>query len=181
MTIDIHWNTIGQVLASWDNPFILENMGDSPLSITASVTGILTFVAAILAFIYVRYLTLRNSKDEMNSILISVTASIGETNRVRASIQSAEAKASHGRDNASQPRILEDTLTQLETTIGDLYLVEMKILSSFMETYGLDSGDRLVGILGQGPVDYEGLMYAIKESLDTLHDPRKSRRSLIKW
>jgi hypothetical protein len=97
MTIDIHWNTIGQVLASWDNPFILENMGDSPLSITASVTGILTFVAAILAFIYVRYLTLRNSKDEMNSILISVTASIGETNRVRASIQSAEARALHGR------------------------------------------------------------------------------------
>jgi hypothetical protein len=47
-------------------------MEDSPLSITANVTGILTFAAAILAAIYVRYNTLRNGQLERATILKSV-------------------------------------------------------------------------------------------------------------
>ena len=38
---------------------------DSLLSITASVTGILTFFAAVWAFIYVRYTTLKDRDEEI--------------------------------------------------------------------------------------------------------------------
>ncbi|CAE7195077.1 hypothetical protein P3342_009795 [Pyrenophora teres f. teres] len=51
-------------------------MEDSPLSITASITGILTFIAAILAAIYVRYATLRNGEAERYRILTSVTSTL---------------------------------------------------------------------------------------------------------
>jgi hypothetical protein len=37
---------------------------DSPLSITASIAGILTFLAAILATLYVRWTYLRNADEE---------------------------------------------------------------------------------------------------------------------
>ena len=46
-------------------PFPME---DSPLSITANIAGILTFVAAILASIYVRIVSLRNGRTEMERI-----------------------------------------------------------------------------------------------------------------
>src|ERR1700743_3219735 len=112
-------------------------MGDSPLSITASVTGILTFAAAILAFIYVRYLTLRNSNDEMNSILISTSASVEETDRLGTLIHSIKAATQH---DASQWQLLEDPLTQLEKSMNALFLLETKILSAFQETYFPGSG-----------------------------------------
>ncbi|KAI0550216.1 hypothetical protein F4679DRAFT_583709 [Xylaria curta] len=43
-------------------------MEDSPLSITASVTGILTFIAAVVAFIYVRYQTVIHGEEEIATI-----------------------------------------------------------------------------------------------------------------
>jgi hypothetical protein len=51
-------------------------MGDSPLSITASVAGILTFIAAIFAFICVRNSTLLNGRTEIATVIESVQATI---------------------------------------------------------------------------------------------------------
>jgi hypothetical protein len=47
-------------------------MQDSPLSVTASITGILTFVAALCAAIYVRYTTLRNTREEISKTDLSI-------------------------------------------------------------------------------------------------------------
>ena len=58
-------------------------MEDSPLSITANITGILTFMAAIMAFIYIRFNTLRNGVAEVTNILISVTSSLEDTRLMR--------------------------------------------------------------------------------------------------
>jgi hypothetical protein len=46
---------------------------DSPLSITASVAGILTFLAAILATLYVRWTYLRNADSEYFSVKTSLS------------------------------------------------------------------------------------------------------------
>lgn len=46
---------------------------DSPLSITSSVTGILTFVVAIAAAIYARIMYLRNSDDEYFRVKASLS------------------------------------------------------------------------------------------------------------
>src|SRR4051812_25295365 len=54
-------------------------MQDSPLSTTASVAGILTFVSAIIAFIYVRYQVLQNGRNEIFSNLEAAAFSIEET------------------------------------------------------------------------------------------------------
>jgi hypothetical protein len=52
----------------------LIDMQDSPLSITASIAGILTFVGAICASIWVRYNTVRNGRDEFALISASMRA-----------------------------------------------------------------------------------------------------------
>lgn len=46
---------------------------DSPLSITASIAGILTFVVAILAAIYVRFTYLRNADSEYFQVKASLS------------------------------------------------------------------------------------------------------------
>lgn len=46
---------------------------DSPLSITASIAGILTFVVAILATIYVRFTYLRNADQEYFQVKASLS------------------------------------------------------------------------------------------------------------
>jgi hypothetical protein len=46
---------------------------DSPLSTTASVTGILTFLFAILAAVYVRMAQLRNSDDDFFKVKASLS------------------------------------------------------------------------------------------------------------
>lgn len=53
-------------------------MPDSPLSVTASIAGILTFAAAILASIYVRYNSLRNAEKEIINTLESVSVTLNE-------------------------------------------------------------------------------------------------------
>src|SRR5689334_2102245 len=54
-------------------------MDDSPLSIAASVAGILTFISAVIAFVYVRYRILQNGRNEILSTLEAAKASIEET------------------------------------------------------------------------------------------------------
>ncbi|KAK0651166.1 hypothetical protein B0T16DRAFT_489235 [Cercophora newfieldiana] len=61
-------------------------MEDSPLSITASVAGILTFLAALIAFIYVRYQILQNGHDEIMSTLEATALSIDETSSMQAAL-----------------------------------------------------------------------------------------------
>lgn len=85
-------------------------MADSPLSITASVTGILTFVAAILAFIYVRYNIIRNGNIEMITIFKSVAGFIVETITIAETTGSGD----HVRSGSLQELITE----QLRTEIG---------------------------------------------------------------
>lgn len=50
-----------------------DSTGDSPLSITANVAGILTFVVAILAAVYVRVTYLRNSDQEYIRVKTSLS------------------------------------------------------------------------------------------------------------
>jgi len=99
-------------------------MQDSPLSIAASVAGILTFIAAVLAFIYVRYNTLRNGQREMLAILESVSDTIEETRATMAQITTQ-----------SQDRPESGPLIKLAT---DLYLLETGILNEYMRVYGVD-------------------------------------------
>lgn len=49
------------------------SQADSPLSITASVAGILTFVVAILAAVYVRFTYLRNADTEYFQVKASLS------------------------------------------------------------------------------------------------------------
>ncbi|CAI7579093.1 unnamed protein product [Penicillium palitans] len=60
---------------------------DSPLSIAANISGILTFFAAICTFVYVRYNTLQNGHAEMNYIYESVKATIEETHLMESQIE----------------------------------------------------------------------------------------------
>jgi hypothetical protein len=54
-------------------------MEDSPLSILASITGILTFFAAIVGFVFVRYKVLQNGTIEMDSILATTVTVIDDS------------------------------------------------------------------------------------------------------
>jgi len=62
-------------------------MQDSPLSITASIAGILTFVAAILASGFVRYLSLRNGRVEMERIRKSAGSNVEDLGLVNIETQ----------------------------------------------------------------------------------------------
>ncbi|KAI0448063.1 hypothetical protein F4803DRAFT_496334 [Xylaria telfairii] len=57
-------------------------MEDSPLSTIASITGILTFFAAIVAFLYVRYQTLVRSEEEIKAIKRSTLTNIEDMSRM---------------------------------------------------------------------------------------------------
>jgi hypothetical protein len=106
-------------------------MEDSPLSITASVTGILTFIVAIIAFIYVRYSTLRQGDNEMSTILESVSATIVET---RAMAQMM-----------AQPSDRSES-TQLEKIIADIYSLEIDILSDYYKAFGVKRSTTLLNL-----------------------------------
>lgn len=62
-------------------------MEDSPLSTTANISRILTFLAAVFTFVYVRYNTLQNGHAEMNDIYESVKATIEETRLMESQIE----------------------------------------------------------------------------------------------
>ena len=53
-------------------------MEDSPLSIAANIAGLLTFAVAILASIYVRVVSLRNGKLELDTIRKSVEKNVND-------------------------------------------------------------------------------------------------------
>ncbi|KAI8952052.1 hypothetical protein F4801DRAFT_542700 [Xylaria longipes] len=86
------------------------NMEDSPLSITASVTGILTFLAAIVAFIYVRYQTLIHSEEEIKTIVNSVESGIKYMSEM---VDSEPSSAGPGQTNLLTPLVVERFIRML--------------------------------------------------------------------
>ncbi|KAI3327209.1 hypothetical protein HD806DRAFT_386625 [Xylariaceae sp. AK1471] len=99
-------------------------MADSPLSITASITGILTFVAAIVAFLYVRYQMLKNSNEERRTIMTSVESSVQDTNRMASTVF------------PGNPRVMEE----FQRLTADLNSVELEIIA--LTIRGLPSGSQ---------------------------------------
>lgn len=97
-------------------------MEDSPLSIAASITGILTFVAAVLASIYVRYNTLQNGRVELEKVLKSVKISIEETRKV----------ATHAASSG------DPTSTQVHQILNDIYELEVTIARDCRSAFGFD-------------------------------------------
>jgi hypothetical protein len=90
------------------------------LSIAASVTSFLTFIGAIMAFIFVRYNTLRNAHNEMSTILESVSTAIVETRTMTQTL------AQQGGGPESAP---------LEKLVTDLFSIEFSILSEYVGIY----------------------------------------------
>ncbi|RSL96736.1 hypothetical protein CDV31_013340 [Fusarium ambrosium] len=95
-------------------------MDDSPLSITSSITGILTFIVAILAAIYIRYITLMNGRTEMRGILESVYTTIKETRDL-----------SSGRQSWQDPEHIH-----MGHLLVELYSTELSILGQLMNVSG---------------------------------------------
>jgi len=96
----------------------MAKMDDSPLSITASIAGILTFIAAICTFIYIRYSTLRDGREEITTILESVAATIEETRAIQAA---QPAPVTPVRD--------EPEAIRLQRLMEELYSIELKIMA----------------------------------------------------
>jgi hypothetical protein len=101
-------------------------MEDSPLSITASITGILTFIAALCAFIYLRYNTLRNGSTEIRTIIKSDNATIEET----WAIQHQARTAAQPGDNPESIRLIK--------LMSELYSTELFILAECQNVYYKD-------------------------------------------
>ncbi|KAK6217705.1 class II myosin [Pestalotiopsis sp. IQ-011] len=121
-------------------------MEDSPLSIVASVTGILTFIAAIIGFVYVRYRILNNGKQEIVSTKESVVAFLRDT----ASFQQM----------LLQPVIQQDSNSDLRQIIlHKLYTTELQILRLYRQS---DFIGELRSILGDADAQRwrEGLVTA---------------------
>lgn len=102
-------------------------MADSPLSIAANIAGLLTLAAAVYAFIYVRYKTLRNSQIEMDTTCSSVLSTIEETWALYHSISRTKL--------ATVPRRDFDVIW-MEENISELYLTELGILSLCKDAKG---------------------------------------------
>lgn len=108
---------------------------DSPLSITASIAGILTFVAAILAFIYVRYTTLRNGREEITETLESVSATIEDTRTLLAAQTDTPTTHRTGQTDATADNNNNNPLARL---MQELYIIELDIMRICVQVYGSD-------------------------------------------
>jgi len=118
-----------------------------PLSITANITGILTFIAAIVAFIYVRYRILTNGYDEMVDILTSVVATVEDT-AVMTEVVPAEWRDDRDGGGATSGSTL------LENLILSLYSIEISIITECMKSLGHpDIADMLLA--GPRPIALE--------------------------
>lgn len=95
-------------------------MDDSPLSTTANIAGILTFIAAVGAFVYVRYAALRNGRIERDNILDSVLTTIKETLTIDVAISQARLAKESDQD--------PDTLWMGEH-ISKIYSIELSIFT----------------------------------------------------
>jgi len=113
---------------------------DSPLSITASVAGILTFVVAIAATIYVRISYLRNADNEYFSVKTSLSWYKTESTFLLDLIRSAE-RPHHDHDAAIEFEMYRFVMEQL----GKL---EERLLE--LLTQAEESADHGLGTDGMG-------------------------------
>src|SRR3954451_15390720 len=97
---------------------------DSPLSITANIAGILTFVVALLAAGYVRFTYLRNADSEYFQVKTSLSWYKTESQWMTDLIQSSDPK-SRGAGSASEMEyemyaFVMDQLGKLEERLLEL-------------------------------------------------------------
>jgi len=100
-------------------------MEDSPLSIAANIAGLLTFVVAILASIYVRYVSLRNGRVEMETIRNSVSdvlIDLGKMNSSSSAVLEGNAHLIVGQDD-------EEDVIWLKRLGASLLTTEILILA----------------------------------------------------
>lgn len=143
-------------------------MEDSPLSIAASVTGILTFIAAIFGFIYVRYQILSNGRQEIASIFESVTASILDTRTLQQTMLQTESEHDLG---SGLKRAL----------ISELYMIEIEILRLYNDS-GVD--ETMLGLKASSQNNemarlWQEISQAVGQSQDDVTPKRKGRFSEI--
>ena len=110
---------------------------DSPLSITASVAGILTFVAAIAAAIYVRLTYLRNADNEYFSVKTSLSWYKTESTFLHDLIRSADKQGHDTRVEFEMYSFVMEQLGKLEERLLELL------------TEAEESADRAGGELGK--------------------------------
>jgi hypothetical protein len=100
----------------------MEDSGDSPLSVASSITGILTFIAALCASVYLRYNALQNGETEINHIIASVLATIEETQSI-------------SQTEPAMRRNDESSSTRLEKLVAELYKTELFIIAQCMNVH----------------------------------------------
>jgi hypothetical protein len=113
---------------------------DSPLSITASIAGILTFVAAIAATIYVRITYLRNADNEYFSVKTSLSWYKTESTFLYDLIRSAD-RPPHNHDARIEFEMYQFVMEQLAK-------LEERLLELLTEAE--ESADRGLGKDGMG-------------------------------
>jgi len=105
---------------------------DSPLSITSSVLGILTFVVAIGAAVYVRMINLRNSDDDFFKVKTSLSWYKTESTWLAELVRAAGAVE---RPGFSAEQYRRTTEFQMYTFVmDDLLKLEARLLELVAET-----------------------------------------------
>lgn len=102
---------------------------DSPLSVTSSVAGILTFLVAILAAAYVRVSYLRNSDEEYLKVKTSLSWYKTESAWLAELLAAAE-----GGGRPGAPRRLETEYQMYAFVMDDLLRLEKRLLELVAET-----------------------------------------------
>ncbi|KAK0625859.1 hypothetical protein B0T14DRAFT_88411 [Immersiella caudata] len=103
-------------------------MGDSPLSITASTAGILTFISAVTAFVYVRYQILQNGRNEISSTLEGAALSFEETKSMQ---------------HALLPGDERHEAERIKKSIQDLLKIDMDIWKECAAVAGYPTSDAI--------------------------------------
>jgi len=98
-------------------------MDDSPLSIAASAAGILTFISAVIAFVYVRYQILQNGRNEISSSLEAAALGIEETK----SMQHAQLLPSNNDDERHGHGHGEAAERMMKKSLQDLLRIDIEI------------------------------------------------------
>jgi len=122
-------------------------MDDTPLSTTANITGLLTFVTAVLASIYVRYRILRNGHTEIGNIFESVAATIEDY------------QSTTSASTALYPEEDPDTKL-LKTLLWSSYITELTIMAYINHVYDTPSNPHLYMVNGAPPVGITPTMWA---------------------
>jgi hypothetical protein len=112
-------------------------MPDSPLSITASVTGILTFIAAILGFVYVRYITLQNAQEEAFRNLASVIFNLRDTSSVI--FMREDINIGHESMGAEIVKAIQSANSHLKMLKTSIHGLELRILNVMRRSIGLNT------------------------------------------